>query len=423
MGLGRRTRSARETLQCRLLVEPAPAVADPDPDPNPGHGRELAALLAAVISYGLAHSAFFLLPKYLELELHANPAEIGLYASATWFMTVGLAPFAGAWIDQHGRRPFAFAGAALLTLTCVGFLWVDALGPLLLALRLVHGVSFIFFFVATQTLAADLAQPEHLGRIIGYYGSGFVFTNAVAPALAEWVAGTAGWHWVFAGTAGLAVLSIALLVGVHERAHPHHTDGTAVPGVLVALRRPGFVRLMGVAALTGVAFAAAFTFHQPFALALGITRVSDFFVAYSITAVIVRGPFGSMADRLGRLRVTRFALVAYTIASFATIELHSLGLLVTGAAFGLAHGLFYPALNAASLEGAGANLRAKLTALFNAGFNAGFSAGALALGWVALHYGYAHVFALAGVCSLAALGLVPRAPRREAEWSRSTSEQ
>ena len=380
-------------------------------------------LLAAVVSYGFAHSTYFLLPKYLELELHANPAEIGLYTSATWIVTVLFAGLAGKWIDKRGRRPFAFAGAALLAVTCAGFLFVKQLGPLLFALRLVHGLSFTFFFVATQTLAADVAPPEHLGRTIGYYGSAFVFTNAAAPAAAEWLAARAGWHWVFFATTVLAVLSLAVLLPVHERRPPPSPDGALVPGVRATLRRPGFARLMTVAALTGVAFGAAFTFSQPFALSLGITRVSDFFVAYSITAVIVRGPFGSWADRAGRLRVTSFALAAYAVASFASIELESLGLVVTGVAFGFAHGLFYPALNAASLEGAGAELRAKLTGLFNAGFNAGFSVGALGLGYVALRLGYAHVFALAGVCSLAALGLVPRAPRREAEWSGSSSER
>ena len=105
MGLERRTRSARETLQCRSLGRACPRRCSPRIRTRiPVHGRELAALLAAVISYGLAHSAFFLLPKYLELELHANPAEIGLYASATWFVTVALAPFAGA-VDRPARAP------------------------------------------------------------------------------------------------------------------------------------------------------------------------------------------------------------------------------------------------------------------------------------------------------------------------------
>lgn len=325
------------------MVEPVP-LPDPHPEPRAARGptRELAELLAAVVSYGLAHSTFFLLPKYLQVELHANPAEIGLYTSATWFVTVALAGLAGAWIDRRGRRPFAFAGAALLALTCAGFLFVRELGPLLFLLRLVHGVSFSFFFVATQTLAADLSPPENLGRTIGYYGSAFVLTNAAAPAAAEWLAARAGWPWVFAATTALALASLILLVPVHERAHAHVTNGAELPGLRDALRRPGFLRLVAVAALTGVPFAAAFTFSQPFALSLGIARVSDFFVAYSVTAVIVRGPFGSTVDRAGRLRVTRYALVAYAAASFGTIGLGSVGLIACGVLFGVAHGFLIP---------------------------------------------------------------------------------
>ena len=59
-------------------------------------------------------------------------------------------------------------------------------------------------------------------------------------------------------------------------------------------------------------------------------------------------------------------------------------------------------------------MRGKVTALFNGAFNVGFSFGSLGLGYVALGLGYGPVFGLAGVCSLAALGLLPRrAPEEE----------
>jgi predicted MFS family arabinose efflux permease len=385
--------------------DPSEASSGPDAERVPA---QLGALLAAVVTFGLAHSTYFLLPKFLALELAADPAEIGLYASATWLANVALVPFAGLWIDRRGRLPFAFAGAAILALTCAGFLAVTRLGPLLLALRVAHGFAFTFFFVATQTLAADLAPPQHLGRVLGYYGSGFVLTNAIAPALAERLAERAGWSWVFAATAFLALLSLGLLALVREHRPTPNGDEPQVPGLRHAFARAGFARILVVASLAGVAFAAAFTFHQPFALSLGIERVSDFLVAYSIAAVIVRGPFGSVADRAGRLQVTRFALVAYAVASFATMKLDSLGLVATGAAFGVAHGLFYPALNAAALERASMDVRAKVTGLFNGAFNVGFSLGSLGLGYVALGVGYPPVFALAGACSLAALALLPR---------------
>ena len=398
-----------------MAAEPITPLPDPAPLPIPA---QLGVLLAAVMSFGFAHSAYFLLPKYLELELHADPSEIGRYMSAMWFTNVAVVPFAGLWIDRAGRRPFAYLGAALLLLSCLGFLAVDRLGPLLLALRIAHGVAFTFFFVATQTLAADLSPPERLGQVLGYYGSGFVITNAAAPAAAEWLAARAGWSTVFGATAVLSLVPLVLLAFVREERGAHHGQAADAPGILETLARPGFPRVLATSALAGVTFAAAFTFHQPFALSLGIQRVSDFFVAYSITAMLVRGPLGAIADRAGRVRVTAISLALYTAAALAMTQLASLGLVLTGAAFGAAHGLFYPALNAYALENVSIDARAKVTALFNGAFNVGFSSGSLSLGYVAHGAGYTPLYAFAALCSLAALAVLPRtrsseAPRRE----------
>ena len=405
-------------LRRRDVLGKLSALSAPPPPPSPTSARipaQLWVLLTAVVAFGLAHSAFFLLPKFLELELHADPAQIGLYVSVTWFANVAFVPLVGLWVDERGRLPLAVAGAAGLVATCGGFLALAGLGPYLLALRIAHGFAFTAFFVATSTLAADLAPPESLGRVLGYYGSGWVFTNAAAPALGEWLAGSAGWPWVFGAATALALLSLVLLAFVREHRHTPAGVDVAVPGLAAVLERPRFVRLCAVSALAGITFAAMFTFHQPFALSLGIRRVSDFFVAYSAAAVVVRGPFGGWADRTGRMRVAGIALVSYGLAALAMTELESLGLVCTGALFGVAHGLFYPALSAAAIEGAPSNLRGKVTALFNGAFNAGFSLGSFALGHVAARFGYPPVFGLACVCSIAALGLLPRrAPEEDA---------
>ena len=58
-----------------------------------------------------------------------------------------------------------------------------------------------------------------------------------------------------------------------------------------------------VAAVWGAAFGAMFTFSQPFALELGITRVRGFFIAYTAAALFSRLGIGGLADRVGRLRV------------------------------------------------------------------------------------------------------------------------
>ena len=383
------------------------AVTTSEPDDAPVLTGEFAALLAATLAFGLAHSAYFLLPKFLAIELHASASEIGWVSSLTWFANVALVAFVGVWIDRRGRLVFAYLGAALLALTCLGFLLVHALGAWLVCLRIVHGFAFTLFFVATSTLAADLAPPRRLGQALGLFGAMMVSTNALAPAAAEWLADAAGWPTVFAATAGMSALSGLLLLAVRER--PHSRGETReIPGLRAVFARPGLAAVLVASGLAGVTFGAMFTFHQPYALSLGITRVSDFLVAYSLAAVIVRGLFGGVADRLGRLQVARAALIVYGASPIAMVLLGAAGFSWIGALLGLAHGLFYPALNAVVVEGAPDDVRGKVMAIYNGAFNVGFSLGSLALGYVAEASGYGLVFTLGGVSSFAALAVLAR---------------
>jgi predicted MFS family arabinose efflux permease len=360
-----------------------------------------AALMVGVVTFGLAHSAYFLLPKYLAQELGASAAEIGNVSAAPWLANVLSVPFVGIWIDRYGRRAFAYAGAALLAFSCAGFLFVA------------QGISFSLYFVSTSTIAADLAPPARLSQALGIYGSAFVGTNALAPAGAEWLAVAAGWPTVFASTTALAVLPAVLLLAVREPPQlrlPHEE----VPGLWATLARPGLASLLAVAALAGATYAALFTFNQPFALERHIEPVSTFLVAYAIAAVTVRAGMGGLADGPNRIKVTLGALTLYGVASIAMVGLGPIPLWALGAALGLAHGFFYPALNAVAISGASAAARGKVMAVFNGSFNVGFSLGSVALGYLAAAAGYPPVFVVGGVCSFAALALLAwRAPRRQ----------
>ncbi len=381
------------------------AEAPLDLDDAPVLTGEFAALLAAMLAFGLAHSAYFLLPKFLAVELSASASQIGWISSLTWFANVALVAFVGVWIDRRGRLVFAYAGAVLMTLVCVGYLTVTALGPWLSFLRVVHGFAFTLFFVAASTLAADIAPPRKLGQALGLFGAMMVSTNALAPAAGEWIADAFGWTAMFAATAAVGALSGVLLLAVHE--HPHgRGPAHKVPGLRSVFARPGLAPVLVACGLAGVTFGAMFTFHQPYALSLGIERVSDFLVAYAIAAVFVRAVLGGLADRLGRLLVTEFSLGAYGLAPIAMVMLGASGFSWIGALLGLAHGLFYPALNALVIEGAGDDVRGKVMAIYNGSFNVGFSLGSLGLGFVAEAAGYGWVFTLGGSASFAALLLL-----------------
>jgi predicted MFS family arabinose efflux permease len=74
-----------------------------------------------------------------------------------------------------------------------------------------------------------------------------------------------------------------------------------------------------------------------------------------------------------------------------------------GFGFGLAHGFFFPALNAYALEFTAPHERGRAMTLVNGSFHLGNTASLLCCGYVAHAYGYPLAFALAA--AIAALGV------------------
>lgn len=417
---GRRLRPIRIMLEGagdgRAARIPGPATADARKVLTRlnEHARSLlsppfALLLVTTAVIGLAFSTYFLLPTFLAVELGADAATIGGVSAVPLLVSVLFMPLAGVQIDHRGRRLFAWVGALLFALASAGMLFVDRVGPLLWTLRLLQGVGFPLFYVALSTLATDIAPRERVGQAIGLFGGVMIATNALGPALAEWGAQAFGWRAVFGATV-VAALFAAVLARFLPDAHRGRSraHASSLPSVL---QRPGMVRVLGIAVMVGLGFAAMFTFHQPWALANGFEQVSRYLTGFAVAAMVVRLGLGGLADRLGRLRVAQASLLLYVLAPLSLVWLPTLGLLWTGGMLGLAHGLFYPALNAVAVDLARDDERGKAMAIYNGAFNLGFASGSYLLGYVARASGYPVVFLLATACCLLAFGLLATTAR------------
>ena len=382
------------------------------------YSPSFSALLLAQAAFGYAFSSFFLLPKYIAAELNEGPETIGLVMAAFGATSVLCIPLVGALVDRLGRRRFMTAGAVLMACSAVGFLCVEGAGPLLFGLRALQGVAFAMTFTASATLAVDLAPPERLGQALGVFGVSMLSMHALAPAIAETQVARSGWDAVFVTAAALAVACAVLTALVREPLRDLPADGR-VPSLLSVAGRPRTLRIMAVTALCGGAFGAMMIYSQPFALSLGRENVRGFFIAYALAAMTVRLGFGSVADRLGRDRISVLSLFAYGLVVLAMAELRPGWLDPLGAVFGLAHGLFYPAFNALALDGASVHERGKLMALFNGSFNAGNALATLALGFVAARAGYPAVFVLAAGGVFASVALLVASPEGRG-WRRGS---
>jgi MFS family permease len=123
-----------------------------------------------------------------------------------------------------------------------------------------------------------------------------------------------------------------------------------------------------------------------------------------------------LADRLGRARVGAAALGFYALVVAGTAWLQPGWLWALGLAFGLAHGAFYPSLNALALEGASHRGRGIIAAYFIAAFNAGVLVVTFGLGQVAEAHGYPTVFLLVALLTASGCPLLFGRVRRKASW-------
>lgn len=360
-------------------------------------------LLAVQPLSGFSICVFYLLPKFMAKELHASPSEIGLVSTVYGLASVLALPLLALAIDRGSPRWLIMAGALALAASALGFLGVHEVGSLILMLRFVQGMAWALTFTAGMMMTTRLAPARLLAQAIGYYGSANLAMNAVAPGVAEAIAERAGWKPVFvlASVAGLLGFQVA-------RRLPDMRADRAQPtiGMWPLLLRPRSLWMVLIVTVWGAAFGAMFTFSQPFALGLGITRVRGFFIAYTAAALFSRLGIGNLADRAGRLPVSIASLGLYAIVVLAMGHLRPGWLEPLGAAFGLAHGLFFPAFSALTLERSPTGERGKLTALSNGAFCAGIAVSGAVFGAIAEHQGYPQVFLVAGLATLGGVAML-----------------
>ena len=319
---------------------------------------------------------------------------MGLYSA----MGIICQPLIGPWVDVVGRRPFMLAGAGL---NLAASLLATAPGgvPLLALVRVLQGLGFSTFFVASFSYVVDIVPPARRGWALGLYGvSGFVAT-ALAPLIGEWVVRTAGFRPMFAGSTVLAAATCALVWPIREARRDVSMPTTLAPGQVRAAMEDVWQTPMFVTVFFGLGAGTIFAFMPTFAEALGVTTLSLFYTAYAAAAIAVRLTGGRLIDTRGRRAVivpsmfiqvgtaALLALLGFMVARTSATPVLPL-LFLAGLLSGAAHGFLYPGLAALVTDRTPADRRASVVGIFSAMFLVGQTTGAFAFGYVAHAGGY-----------------------------------
>jgi len=363
---------------------------------------------AANFFFFLNFASFFLLPLHVK-ELGGSEVVVGMVMGAAGLASLGVLPLIGLTIDRVGSRFYLLAGAGLMSVTALSFLFVERIGVLLFVLRVLQGFCFAAAFTATTTFAADFAPREQRARALGVFGLSTLLTHAIAPTLGEEIVRRWGFDTLFVTSAAYAFAAALLALGLPAGAVPHHERE-------LARGQGGFAPVQLVIAattfLTGMGFGTVMTFIPTFMLSEGLGRVGFFFAAYTTMAIAVRVVGAGLSDRFGRRAVILPTLIALSTSIVVLSQAHSLPvLIVAGAIFGTAQGLNYPTLHAFLVDSSHESYLGRAQALFNGAFNLGVTCSAFLLGSVAEHYGYRPMFLLAAAAPLAGCAVFYRLAR------------
>ena len=369
--------------------------------------REFLVLLGAVSFFGFSWSFYLILPKFFAAELGMDAAAIGRAVAIEGITAVIVTPLVGWLVDRYGRRPWLMAGNIMLMLTGLLYLFVDHEGPLLYLAQMCWGVGMVMGFNSAGTMTADIAPSDRMAEALGLFGAANLGMNAISPTIAEILAASMGWKYVFAASASAGLLAALLSTRIREPVrHAPREQDTRIPVLSAPL-----LRVYGTTILMTAGFTALFTLHQPFALELGVTEVRSFFIGFAIVALTVRLAGGRLIDRFGVLRSSIVALVLYAAVPPMLGILGPEHLFAIGAMMGLGHGIAYPALTALAIERADATSRGMVVSIIHGAFNGGHAFFAFALGWAAAQWDYSAAFWAAGAMTLAGafvLGLARR---------------
>jgi len=365
-------------------------------------------LFMAHLFFGFSFWPFVLLPVHLQM-LGADPVEIGLIMGSASLAGILSRPFVGIALDRVGRKRCLLFGCLVVVLASLAYGFVEGIGGAIYAVRLFHGLGMGMLMATFFTLAADLSPPAKRTQGIAFFGISGHLSGVIGVPLGEQVLKLSGFNALFVICAGFALVSM-MISGAASEALPRDSprnilqrksqgslpNGSSVTTFLrLALMKKNAVPLLSTS-FFALCVSAYMVFLKPFVRERGPGLVSFFFVAYSLTAVLVRLAGGDWPDRFGLKRLLYPSLFSMS-TGLALIPLWpgSAGLLISGVLCGIGHGFIFPILSVLLIRRALEDQRGRCVALFTLFFDLGLFLGAPLWGWVARGQGYSLLFFLA----------------------------
>ena len=386
-------------------------------------------ILAWVVNF-CQYLVFYILVTTMALyavkQFAASDAASGLASSAFVVGATFARVFSGYLVDTFGQRKILLVSLVVVVIACGLYLPAASL-PLLILVRMLHGIGYAFASTATMALAQSAIPADRRAEGTGYYALGSTLATAIGPAIGLMIVNDFSYDGLFWTSLGTAIFGLLLGLALHRftrqpipdeadarnsveipesSAEPTSSAGpsakTAAPAEeresfsLRNIAHPAVVPIGTFMLIVGLCYAGVITYLNAYSEERDVVSgASMFFLAYAASMFIMRFVLGKLQDRRGDNVVVYLGLVSFAIALvILAMADQDWEVIVAGAFTGLGYGTLMPASQAIAVRmvpahklGTGISTLLLLTDL-------GIGLGPIFLGFLVAKTGYGSMYAL-----------------------------
>jgi MFS family permease len=323
------------------------------------------------------------LPLYV-VDISGDRGNVGLIMAAFTLGAMFMRIVAGWLVDNFGRKKIMIMGM-IAAVVVIAFYRLATDIPLMLLVRVLHGMSFGMISTAIGTMVADILPTARMGEGMGYFGLTASFAMALAPMTGLWLVESSSYTTMFTVITGLAI--VAFFCGVPVRGTKAAAIGAApdsISEILASLMEKKALLPSAVMCFLAIVNGAIIPFIALYAAERDVANVGLFFTANAVFTLMSRPIAGRMTDG-GR---TDLVLLIGHLTLFVSVVVLGLsntltGFIISGVFFGWGFGFVMPTLQAMAVRYVAPHRRGAATGTFFIAFDLGLGIGNILFGYFA----------------------------------------
>ena len=381
---------------------------------EPQQRRSLLVLFAAGLLFWMSIAILLpTLPAYLDL-IGINQQQIGLIIGSFAIGLLVTRSLIGRVVDRRGRKFVLMVGTIVVAIAPLGYLTATSV-PLLMAIRVFHGVSIAAFTTAHSTLVVDLAPPKQRGEIIGLMSLANPLGVAIGPAIGGYLQVSNRYSEIFWISIIFGTIASIFAFQLRESKIKVEQSGSSLEleppksvsrlSIWKIITNPALGIPALVLLLVGFPFGAIHTFVPLYIQSTQIDfNPGLFYTLAAMASFSSRSVIGSRSDRYGRGIFIAGSVCSYTIAIALLATANSqLSFILAAILEGLGIGTLIPMIVALVADRSLPEQRGQVLSICIAGLDLGVAIAAPVFGMVAKDLGYSGIFTIATGMSASAI--------------------